>query len=71
MGDARVVMPPLRAIFFLEDALKMYMGLPPHNVPENYYWGCPHFADEIEAKYDETIGDLVARVGLEWPKEQK
>ena len=50
----------------LEDQLKMFYGLPPHNTPTNVCWGDNYFAKSISEQWTQKeIADTKKRLGIE------
>jgi len=61
-------MPPINCLT-MEGAVKMYLGIPPHDGPENYYRGDIHFANQIEIRFNQCVDDLAFGLQAKWDKE--
>lgn len=48
----------------LEDELKAYLGLPPHNTPGNFLWHDYFYIEDIRKRYgNEAVDQALKKLG--------
>ena len=47
----------------LEEELKAYLGLPPHNTPGNFLWCDPYYIADIRKRHgDQKVNEALKRL---------